>query len=258
MESPASDLPGLSRRLAQDGLLIGEIRIHQWVGSTNDDLLEQAGLGAGDWDVAVAEAQSGGRGRRGRRWLSPYGLNLYMSVLLPRMGDPAQGPRLPLMAAVAAAEVMEDQGLSGGLKWPNDLIAPSGAKLAGLLVEQASDGRAVIGWGLNVNADSSQLVPGSASLHTEFGGTWDRAALATGFVGRLQAGWQVLQAEAFGPVARAWQRRALWLGQEVRVIGETGEWAGRMEGVDDWGRLRLATEWGEQRLSAGEVSLRAR
>ena len=255
--SPDQGLSALTRLLGCDGSVVGDLWIHKRVASTNGDLLQQAQKGAGDWSISVAEAQSSGRGRRGRSWASPFGVNLYLSVLTPSMTHPAQGARLPILAAVAGAEALEQQQVSVGLKWPNDLIGESGGKLGGILAETANLGRAVIGLGLNVNAERTQLVAGSVSLRTEFGGGWDRADLAYRFIQRLQAWWPVFEAEGFATVAQAWWHRALWRGQFVRVVAEAGEWTGRLDGLDEWGRIRLETVSGEKRLSAGEVSIRA-
>ena len=250
------DACSLRRALSAFGLEGGDVHALGVVGSTNDELQDRAREGARDWALVVAEKQSAGRGRRGRSWTSPPGLNLYLSVLSPRVTEPARWPRIPITAAGAAADALRAEGGRVGLKWPNDLLAPDGRKLGGILVEAAGGGRAVIGIGLNVNGGPEDLVPGGASLRNQFGQELDRGRLAARLVASLRNFWAVLEAEGFASVAADWERRAVWLGREVRVVAEDGDWQGRMAGLDPWGRLRLIGEDGERTLAAGDVSLR--
>lgn len=252
------DTARLERALTAAAVRPGGVRVLGSVDSTNDELRRWAEAGAGDWALVTAETQSGGRGRRGRSWASPPAGNLYLSLLSPELAAPEQWPRLPVLAAVAGAEALAAEGIAVGLKWPNDLIGPSGGKLGGILVETRGAGRprAVIGIGLNVNARTADLVPGAASLLLEDGALRDRHELGARLVAALQEWWGVLNDRGFEPVARAWRERALWLGELVRVAEEAGETVGELAGIDEWGRLRLVTADGERRLAAGEVSLR--
>lgn len=262
MTSPPEAHDRLDARAIAEALAAGSdgvaVRHLATVDSTNAEMARWVAAGAGPWSVVVADSQTAGRGRRGRAWSSPPVGNLYMSVLSPGVATPADWPRLPILAGVAAAEAVTAGGATVGLKWPNDLQGPSGDKLGGILVEATAAGppRAIMGLGLNVNAGPDQLGAGATSLRRETGSRWDRALLMGRLLGALGRWWAVFQAQGFGPVARAWEERALWLGAPVRVIGEGGRQEGRMLGIDEWGRLRLATTDGEQRLAAGDVSLR--
>jgi BirA family biotin operon repressor/biotin-[acetyl-CoA-carboxylase] ligase len=137
-------------------------------------------------------------------------------------------------------------------------MAPSQDKLGGLLIEpvRSGTGPAVMGIGINVNAGEDRLPIGAASLAGITGRPWDRHRLAAELLAGCVHWWDRFLEEGFAPVARAWEGHALWLGEPVRVTGETGTVSGTMAGMDDWGRLRLQTAEGERRLTAGDVSLR--
>ena len=122
------------------------------VDSTNQRLIEAAS--AGDPQALFAEAQSAGRGRRGRDWRSPFGANLYLSLAWSFAGWPPKLGTLPLAIGITAARALAACGLPGvQLKWPNDLRIGD-AKLGGILIESRSEiggsCRVIIGLGLNV------------------------------------------------------------------------------------------------------------
>jgi BirA family biotin operon repressor/biotin-[acetyl-CoA-carboxylase] ligase len=120
-------------------------------GSTNDLLKERARSGAPAWSVAIADRQNAGRGRRGNAWASLEG-NLHLSLLLPVPSDAAALTLIPLVAGLAVAEAVEEQGAPARLKWPNDVLL-GGRKLAGVLCELAvdSDGHATLVIGVGIN-----------------------------------------------------------------------------------------------------------
>src|SRR5262245_25019804 len=138
------------------------------IGSTNDVAIALAGNGDYEGAVVIADAQTAGRGRRGRVWLSPPGAGLYVSVLLA----PARASRSPdratalltLAAGVAIAEAVERvTGLAAAIKWPNDLLVGK-RKLAGILAEGVASQTpapsvhtVVLGYGLNVSAAAFPL-----------------------------------------------------------------------------------------------------
>ena len=130
--------------------------------STNRVAMEMAENGAKHGTVVVADAQTAGRGRMGRRWVSPAGKNLYVSLLLRPSVPTVDATRLALVAGVALADAVEAVGVPASLKWPNDLYC-GGRKAAGILAEMASDPdgvrHVVIGVGLNVNMEEADFPP---------------------------------------------------------------------------------------------------
>ncbi|MCI0749734.1 MAG: biotin--[acetyl-CoA-carboxylase] ligase, partial [Nevskiales bacterium] len=136
---------GLRKRLS--------IIVKSSLGSTNEQLLRADSVH--DPQALLAEHQTEGRGRRGRRWYSPFGTNLYLSLAWSFPQWPATLTTLPLAVGVASVNALRDCGLREvpGLKWPNDLVA-RGRKLGGILIEHRGEAggacRVVIGLGLNV------------------------------------------------------------------------------------------------------------
>jgi BirA family transcriptional regulator, biotin operon repressor / biotin---[acetyl-CoA-carboxylase] ligase len=139
--------------------------------------------------VAVAEEQSEGRGRLGRTWHAPAHTSVLVSVLLRPAVDSARLPELSLVAGGAVAEaIAETTGLEPAIKFPNDVLL-GGKKVAGILAE-SSDGRVVLGIGVNANQTAEQL-PDDAqteptSLRLELGEPVDRAALLAAILLRVE------------------------------------------------------------------------
>lgn len=134
--------------------LISSLEIHDQIHSTNSYLMECSQNNASTGLICLAEHQTAGKGRRGRAWVSPYGSNIYMSVLWRfQQSGPAALSGLSLAIGVAAIRALKHQQIQGiGLKWPNDLYC-QGKKLGGILVEVSgeSDGPCVVVVGLGLN-----------------------------------------------------------------------------------------------------------
>lgn len=232
-------------------------------GSTNADLL--ADTAAPDRTLLVAEHQHAGRGRLDRSWTSPPGAGLTFSVLLRPPVPLLAWSWLPLLAGVALAEAVGSHtGVDVALKWPNDLLAADGGKLAGILAQTAGDA-VVIGIGLNVDLDRDELpVPTATSLRLAGAPPTDRTALLADIARILHA--RAAQwtdhggdAEASG-LARAYRERCTTLGREVRVeLADGGTAVGEAVDVDPLGRLVLretgpTSEGGKTRtIGAGDV-----
>lgn len=233
--------------LAQERAL-GPVSVVARTGSTNADLKALARLGAADGTALLADAQEQGRGRLGRSWESPAGANLYLSVLF-RPSLPPQ--RVPLICLGAAAVVAEVAGTPLHIKWPNDLLAPDGRKVAGLLAE-AEHRRGSLEWlilGIGVNVRSSPTGLHAAHL-AEIGGETDRGSLALALLAGLRELPGLVRARPEELLAR-WRSHAAWLGQIVRVGGVQG----RAADIDDDGALLLDTPQGRRRIVAGDVEL---
>src|SRR5215472_4561867 len=161
---PVLDAARLNGALAPWPGLWREVRVVEETGSTNADLLAEAQAGAGEGLVLVAEAQTAGRGRLGRRWISPPRRALTFSVLLRPAVPAGLLGWVPLLAGVAVASALEHTaGVDARLKWPNDVLA-GGAKLAGILAERWGSA-IVVGTGINVLQQRGELpVPTATSL----------------------------------------------------------------------------------------------
>jgi BirA family transcriptional regulator, biotin operon repressor / biotin---[acetyl-CoA-carboxylase] ligase len=189
-------------------------------GSTQDLLAGDAPEGA----VASCDEQVAGRGRQGRAWTAPAGTALLFSIVL-RPPDARVVSELSLVAGTAVAEAVEgDIGLAVQVKWPNDVML-NRRKVAGILAE-ASDGRVVVGIGVNVNQDRAQLpddtrVP-PASLFTSDGIRRERAPLLASILGRLEAGYDAWVDHGLDGVYDSLGGRDFLRGRHVSVDGAEG------------------------------------
>ncbi len=204
---------------------IAAVEWHPVVDSTNAVAAAAAARGAPEIGVVVADAQTAGRGRHGRRWQSPPGASLLLSLLVRPVVPPAAVSLLPLLTGLALAETVDRCGpaLPVALKWPNDLLLGS-RKAAGILVEGLPGGAAVVGIGVNVDwrgVERGAELAGATSL-AEAGAAVDRwallADLVSGFARRYRA-WQALPA-AFLDGYRA---RCTTLGRPVMVTRRAGD-----------------------------------
>ena len=236
-----------------------DVRVVETTGSTNADLLAEAGRGLAEGAVLAAEAQSAGRGRLGRTWVSPPRAALTFSVLLRPKAVPA-GARgwIPLLTGVAvAAALRAEAAVDARLKWPNDVLAGA-AKLAGILAEQSGDA-IVVGTGLNVSTRRDELpVPQATSLALEGAATTDRARLLarvlTEFEHRYRA-WTGHRGDADGSGLRQEYRgRCATLGRPVRVTLPGGRIVeGTAAEIDPAGRLVVGSAASDVTVSAGDV-----
>lgn len=184
--------------------------------STNDVISQAARQGAPSGLLVVAETQRRGRGRQGRVWMAAPGENLTFSVLA-RLGRPVHElPRVTLAAGVALAEALAGLGVEAALKWPNDVLVPTGGgwrKLAGILTEMATGGNGasfvVIGIGLNVNTAvfAAAIAARATSLRALTGRdeAWDRARVLGALLGALEPVLETFDREGLGPLRGRWE-----------------------------------------------------
>jgi len=235
---------------------------YEELGSTSDRAKELADEGADHGTVVVAEAQTAGRGRRGRIWASPPRRNLYFSVVLRPELPPARAAELTLVASIALCDALRQAGVQAGIKWPNDLLA-SGRKIAGILTELAAEPDrvqwVVVGAGVNVNARAEdfpeELRAGATSVLLERGQAAPRALLAAACFTALEEWLDRHAEEGFGPVREAWRERSVTLGREVIVKADGREIAGTAEDIDESGALLVRSRAGVERILSGDVQL---
>ncbi len=239
------------------------------VDSTNRYLLDEARSGAPEGTVAVADYQTAGRGRLGRRWEAPAGANLLASVLLrPELGPDERHLAAACVALAAADAAGAVAGVELGVKWPNDLLGSDGRKVAGVLAEAdvtppARTGpppAVVVGIGLNVNwpAGADDLPPelaGTAgSLRWEVGRPVDRDRLLEALLAALEPRVADLGTEP-GRARQATELRArcTTLGTPVRVELPEGVVEGTALDLTPAGHLVVGTGQGTRTVLAGDV-----
>jgi BirA family biotin operon repressor/biotin-[acetyl-CoA-carboxylase] ligase len=246
--------------------LANEVIYFESIGSTNDVASALAASGRHEGAVVIADAQTAGRGRRGRSRFSPPGAGLYVSTILApaRAGGNAGRATalLTLAAGVALSEAVERAtGLAPAIKWPNDLLVDR-RKLAGILAEgvtapAVSTVQAVVlGYGINVApaAYPPELASRVTSLEGELGRPIDRAHLCAESLAAIAARYRDLLAGRFDAILDAWRSRAFG-SRGARVEWDTpqGVRSGITEDIDAMGALMVRSHTGVERIVAGEV-----
>jgi BirA family transcriptional regulator, biotin operon repressor / biotin---[acetyl-CoA-carboxylase] ligase len=239
------------------GALGGALVHLDTTGSTNDHARALALAGAPAGTVVVAEEQTAGRGRQGRSWTAPRGRSLTLSVLwkLDRSFE-----SLPLAVAVAVCEACERVApVRCRIKWPNDVWIGE-RKLAGILIESRPQEQwAVIGIGLNVDADTSELEPSlretATSLRIESGAAVGRDRALAALTDVLGQRLRELERDA-DPVLAEYRERDLLRGRLIAWTAGPRRLSGEAQGIDEHGNLVVFTPEGESvTLNAGEVHL---
>lgn len=246
---------------ALDGLRFAHpIYLYQQIGSTNSQARRFADADAPEGLLVVAEEQTAGRGRAGRRWITPRGAALAFSLVLRPALPPDHAARLTMLAGLAACEAIEQiTFLPARLKWPNDVLL-SGKKVAGILLETTLQGDrldyAILGLGMNVSftpAPADVDFP-ATSLQAESGIAVDRLQLLRAILARLEARYAALLETS---LYDDWRARLALMNEPLVVRTPGGEHLGRAVSVDSSGALLFQLDSGEtQRLLAGDVRLR--
>ena len=231
--------------------------------STNADAFRMAEAGAEEGTTVIADAQSCGKGRRGRVWSSPSGVNLYCSVVLRPAIMPHEAPQLTFLSAVAVARAIEQTAaLEPEIKWPNDVLI-SGRKVAGLLNEMSAEtdrvNFVILGIGVNLNMTLVQFPADvrtpATSLLLEQGLPVNRAQFAATMMGELDRLYTDFLQHGFGPVRDEWQQRCNANGREVVVTdGDIETVRGMFHGIDGDGALLVRSPDGMvERILSGDV-----
>ncbi len=226
------------------------LRYYHRIDSTNDEALRWAQEGAPDWSLVVADAQTRGRGRNGRRWHTPPGSALALSFLwrLPPNAQPHIS-QLSGLAAVALRAALATFGYQTAIKWPNDLLL-QGKKVAGILVEAQWLGQqaeaVVLGIGLNVRRAAlppAETLTFPAISLEDWSPPPHRPALVRALAESLASWRPQLGSQA---LLSAWEAALAWRGEQVQIAAMRG----RLLGLAPDGRLRLQTPDGAVRLLA--------
>ncbi len=232
--------------------------------SSNRQAAEWAQQGAAEGTVVVAEQQSQGRGRLGRHWFSPVGINLYCSLLLRPAVAPRHAPQLTLLAGLALWKTVQQWGIEEcRLKWPNDLLL-RGRKAAGILTEMRAEGEkthyVIVGIGVNLNGSRGDfpdpLQEQAIHLAEALPFTIDRGL----FLADLLLQWEALYGDYLqkgcAPLAAEWWRVADWAGRPLSVRLADRSFVGEAVTLDADGCLLVRCADGMlTRVVAGDVAL---
>lgn len=238
------------------------IALHYQLDSTNAEALRMLSLGDAAPFIVLAERQSAGRGRRGRKWVSPFAENIYYSLAWPVAGGARQLQGLSLVVGLAVMQALRTFGVAqAGLKWPNDILV-DGRKIAGVLLELVGDladlCHVVVGVGVNVNMLSvvDEINQSWTSVALATGGPVDRSAFVCELNSQLDSYLSRHQRLGFAAFISEWNQSDLWAGCAVTVATTAEVVCGIDCGVDETGALILQVGAERQVFSGGEISLR--
>ncbi len=252
----------LNETLIRSQIGQGTVAVLPVIDSTNQYLLDRlAELESGD--ACVAEYQQAGRGRRGRRWFSPFGANLYLSMFWRLEQGPAAAVGLSLVIGIIMAEVLQDLGAQEvRVKWPNDLYLKD-RKLAGILVELTGKtgdaAQIVIGAGLNMvmrNVQSEVVNQAWTNLQ-EAGVKIDRNTLAVRLIKELRTALTLFEQEGLAPFLSRWKKLDNFINRPVKLLIGEKEVYGTSRGIDAQGALLLEQDGVIKPWVGGEISLRS-
>ena len=239
------------------------VSIHESLDSTNAESLRAIDRGQTAPFVILAERQLAGRGRRGRKWVSPFAENIYYSLVLRMDGGMRQLEGLSLVVGLAVLSALREMGIErAGLKWPNDVLVGN-KKIAGILLKLVGDPadvcHLVIGIGINANMRVAREVDQAwTSVFLESGKAINRNSLVSSLNQSLLTYLKRHESSGFAAIQAEWESNHLWQGREVSLIAGVHQVDGTVMGIDQQGALRLRVEGEEKVFSGGELSLRLR
>ncbi len=242
-------------------------------GSTNDDIMKLSDNGFPEGTLAIAQEQTRGKGRRGRIWDSPQGVNIYMSILLRPKLRPDLAPQATLVMALAIYEALQAMekpaGVRFGIKWPNDIVVSvdGGAykKCVGILTEMRMEEMEIrdvtIGTGININQETfpEELKGTATSLKLALGHTVNRAQLTADIWKYFEREYDnFAQHESLEGLQAAYEEGLVNRGRVVRVLDPKGEYTGTAQGITKTGELIVVPDGSDTPVYVGngEISVR--
>ena len=219
------------------------VTFYSEIGSTNVQAKLDAENGAPHGALLVADMQTAGRGRRGRTWNSPAGINVYFTLILKPDYAPDKASMVTLLMALGVAEgIRETCGIEAGIKWPNDIVV-NGRKVCGILTEMSVE---------------REFIHYATSLEAECGKSVSKAALVANTMRAFEKYYEKFQSSTdLSGVLAEYNGLLVNRGREVRVLDPKGEFQGVAQGINSTGELLVSMEDGSvSRVYAGEVSVR--
>lgn len=274
-----SKSPDLSIEEIKDAIyghsnIIGkDIIFFDTIESTNAYAMKLADMGYPEGTVIIADAQTSGKGRLGRKWLSPSGKNLYMSIILKPEIPPKDASILTLMSAVACVfAIKQISYINASIKWPNDIIA-SNKKIGGILTEIKADMdrifHAVVGIGININLDidnmpdelkthatSIKMEQRNKSAEEQKGVDFSRTIVTAEIIKELDRWYNIFIKSGKKTIIKEWLDLSSTIGRMVRVTVGANTFTGIAEAIDEDGMLILKfSDNTTKKISAGDVTI---
>lgn len=227
--------------------------------SSTMDIAFQVGMkDACEGTLILAEAQTKGRGRLGRSWVSPKYKGIYLSLILKPKISPDKAPILTLLSAVSVCEAIKGvTGLEAQIKWPNDILIHH-KKLGGILTELSAEMDEVrfvaIGIGLNVNNDRKSLISTATSLREQKKENISRLELLREMLRRIEANYLLLQDKGSRPIIEKWREHNITLGKRIKVASRKEHVEGEAVDIDMDGALLLRRDSGVvEKIVSGDI-----
>lgn len=241
----------------------GKIIHYRETDSTNSKAKELAESGYPEGTIVIAENQLIGRGRMNRKWFSPPGAGIYMSVILRPVLSPTDSPMITIMTAAALADALATIDLSVQIKWPNDILL-NGKKLSGILSEMDTErdliNYIILGVGINVNTPHTILPDDikntATSIMIETGRSFDRVNILKTFLKYLEQYYEYLKREDFYNILAKWKECSNVIGRKIRVDLPNEFYTGKAVDISRNGALLLEDTNGTiVSIVSGDVSL---
>jgi BirA family biotin operon repressor/biotin-[acetyl-CoA-carboxylase] ligase len=208
--------------------------------------------------VVIAESQTGGRGRMGRKWISPEG-GIWLSIIIKPKIQPLYASRITLLAGVSVAKTIRSYGLPAKIKWPNDVLI-NGKKVCGILTEIEAEidliEFCVVGIGIDANVDTESFPEEaretSTSLKKELGSGINRVEFVQKLLEEFESLYLKFQRDGFSPILEEWRNMSATIGEWVKITTQARTIYGEAIGVDSEGALVLETGEGKlEKIVAG-------
>ncbi|SEV84426.1 biotin--[acetyl-CoA-carboxylase] ligase [[Clostridium] fimetarium] len=241
-----------------------KIYFYDEIDSTNNEAKKKAEDGAKQGTLVIAECQNGGRGRRGKKWISPSGSGIWMSFVLKPTIHPYGASMITLVAALSVVSALKNiKGLECNIKWPNDIVA-NGKKICGILTEMSSELDAVnyviIGIGININSTEfdEEISDIASSVFLETGLTIKRSQVVADFAKYFEKYYSIfMQTQDLRGLIDEYNGLLVNVGKEVKINNINSQFIGNAIGINDKGELLVKKQDGSvEKVIAGEVSVR--
>ncbi|WP_138207120.1 biotin--[acetyl-CoA-carboxylase] ligase [Haloimpatiens lingqiaonensis] len=235
------------------------------IDSTNTKAKELAAGGQPEGTVIISEEQTQGKGRLGRNWTSPKNKGIWMSIILRPDIDPVKVCMVTQVAAAAAAKAIEEIGIKGYIKWPNDIVV-EGKKVCGILTEMSGEldkiNYVILGIGINVNLEEKdfpeELKDIATSLKIEKGKSINRKELVGKILNNFENLYEsFVKEDDIEKSLDICREKSILLGKEIQIIGRNEVRKAKAITIDEEGRLVVRCQDGkEEKIISGEVSIR--
>lgn len=239
-----------------------ELHIFNKTDSSNLQAFRIASAGAAEGSIVIAESQTSGKGRFGRRWVSPSGKNLYLSIIIRPQIPTLTAPRLTLVAAVALSETLDTFDASNHrIKWPNDILF-NGKKISGILTEMKGDCDSIdfiiIGIGVNLNSSSDhypdEIKDTVISLKEITGSEIDRTVFLNSFLQRFEKKYSEFLEGRFSEILERWIEKSAIINQRIKVTNYDEIFTGLVIGITPDGNLTVQTDDGIRLVNSGNIN----